>query len=404
MKKIILLVLDGVGDRPLESLNGKTPLQSANKKNLNFLTSKGMVGLLDPISPGIRPGSDTAHLALLGYDPFKVYTGRGPFEALGLGMELKPGDIAFRGNFATVDNHMKVIDRRAGRINSGTSELANSLNMTIDDVEIMVKEGVEHRAAVVFRGKGLSPDVTDIDPHEEGKTLLKSKGKSIEGEKTAIIVNKFVEKSYEILKNHPINKERERRGQPPANIMMIRGAGIVPELENFNKKYNMTGACIVGVPLLSGLCKLAGLNVINVPGATGTINTNMDNKIKYALENLKNYDFILVNIKAPDIAGHDGNGKLKKEIIEKVDKAIEPLIEKLEDLTIMITGDHSTPCSVKDHTGDPLPVIVVTHGIRSDGILEFDEISASRGSLRIKGKDVMNILLNYSDRAEKFGA
>ncbi|MEM3748621.1 MAG: alkaline phosphatase family protein, partial [Thermoplasmata archaeon] len=143
---------------------------------------------------------------------------------------------------------------------------------------------------------------------------------------------------------------------------------------------------------------------INVPGATGTINTNMDNKIKYALENLKNYDFILVNIKAPDIAGHDGNGKLKKEIIEKVDKAIEPLIEKLEDLTIMITGDHSTPCSVKDHTGDPLPVIVVTHGIRSDGILEFDEISASRGSLRIKGKDVMNILLNYSDRAEKFGA
>ncbi len=404
MKKILLLILDGLGDRPLESLGGKTPLQAAEKRNLNKLVSKGMVGLFDPISPGIRPGSDTAHLSILGYDPFSVYTGRGPFEALGLGMELKPGDIAFRGNFATVNNDLRVIDRRAGRIESGTDELANSLNMVIDGVEIFVKEGVEHRAGVVFRGEGLSPDVTDVDPHEEGKKVLRAEGNSPEGKRTAEIINKFVEKSYQILKDHPVNKKREKEGKLPANIIMVRGAGIVPELENFNKKYNLKGACIVGVPLLSGICKLAGMDVIKVPGATGTVKTNMENKINYALENFKKYDFILVNIKAPDVAGHDGNGKLKKEIIERVDRAIEPLLGKLDELTIMITGDHSTPCSVKDHTGDPLPVMVVTEGIRCDGIKDFDEISVSRGSLRIKGSDVMNILLNYGDRAEKFGA
>ncbi|HEU13182.1 MAG TPA: 2,3-bisphosphoglycerate-independent phosphoglycerate mutase [Euryarchaeota archaeon] len=404
MKKIILLILDGLGDRPLDSLGGKTPLQAARKKNLNALSSMGMVGLLDPISPGIRPGSDTAHLSLLGYDPFKVYTGRGPFEALGLGMELKPGDIAFRGNFATVDDQMRVIDRRAGRIESGTDELAKSLNMEIDGVEIMVKEGVEHRAGVVFRGEGLSPDVTDVDPHEEGRRVLESKPIKPEAKRTAEIVNKFIFKSYEILDNHPVNMKRRKEGKKPANIIMLRGAGIVPEIENFNKKYNLKGACIVGVPLLSGLCRLAGMDVLKVPGVTGTVNTNMENKIRYAIDALRDYDFILINIKATDVAGHDGNGNLKKEIIERIDGAVAPLLENLDRVTLMVTGDHSTPCSVKDHTGDPLPVMVVTEGIRRDGIDQFDEISAARGSLRIRGSDVMNILMNYSERAEKFGA
>lgn len=404
MKKIVLLILDGLGDRPLEILGGKTPLQAASKKNLDMLASMGMVGLLDPISPGIRPGSDTAHLSILGYDPYTVYTGRGPFEALGLGMDLKPGDIAFRGNFATVDDELRVIDRRAGRIDSGTDELAKSLNMVIDGVEIMVKEGVEHRAGVVFRGENLSPDVTDVDPHEEGKKVLRSKATTPAGTRTAEIINKFIIKSHEVLEEHPVNIRRKREGKRPANIIMLRGAGIVPELQNFNKKYGIRGACIVGVPLLSGICKLAGIDVIKVPGATGTVNTDMEKKILYALNATNDYDFILVNIKATDVAGHDGNGHLKRKIIERVDSAIEPLVENLDKITLMVTGDHSTPCSVKDHTGDPVPVLIVTRGIRGDGIDKFDEISVSRGSLRIKGSDVMNVLLNYSDRAEKFGA
>ncbi|MDP8011206.1 MAG: 2,3-bisphosphoglycerate-independent phosphoglycerate mutase [Thermoplasmata archaeon] len=404
MKKILLIILDGLGDRPSKDLGNKTPLQAANKKNLNFLASKGMVGLFDPISPGIRPGSDTAHLSILGYDPYKTYTGRGPFEALGLGMDLKPGDVAFRGNFATVNDNFIVVDRRAGRIDNGTDELAKSLNMKIGDVEILVKEGVEHRAAVVLRGKNLSSKITDVDPHQENASVKESKPLDEKAKLTSDLINEFTRRSYKILDSHPINIERKKSGKNPANILLVRGAGIVPELEDFNKKFNLKAACIVGVPLISGICKLAGIKPISVPGATGTLNTNMENKIKYAIENLKEFDFILMNIKATDIAGHDGNAILKKEVIERADKAFEPLLEHLDEYTIMITGDHSTPCSVKDHTGDPLPVLISTSGIRSDGIDEWNEISAAKGSLRISGKDVINVLLNYSDRAEKFGA
>lgn len=404
MKKILLIILDGLGDRSSPTLGNRTPLQAAKKKNINALALKGMVGLFEPIAPGIRPGSDTAHLSILGYDPYRVYTGRGPFEALGLGMELKPGDIAFRGNFATVDENLKVIDRRAGRIDSGTDQLANSLNIEIDGVRVMVKEGVEHRAGVVFRGEGLSPDITDVDPHQENVIVHESKPLNDGARKTADVLNKFTRKSYEILNSHPVNIERKRQGKSPANILLTRGAGIVPELENFSKKYNLKSACIVGVPLISGICKLAGINPIHVPGATGTTSTNMENKVKYAIDALKTYDFILMNIKATDVAGHDGDPILKKEMIEKADSAFAPLLDHLDEYTIMITGDHSTPCSVKDHTGDPLPVVLATTGIRSDGIEEWDEISVAKGSLRIRGSDVINVLLNYSDRAEKFGA
>ena len=404
MKKILFIILDGLGDRPSRDLDFKTPLQAAKKDNLTYLASKGIVGLLDPITPGIRPGSDTSHLNLLGYDPFKVYTGRGPFEALGLGMNLKPGDIAFRGNFATVDRDLNVIDRRAGRIESGTEKLAESLNMKMDDVEILAKEGVEHRIAVVFRGKGLSPKITDTDPHEENVPVKESRPLDDSGKKMADLVNRFTRKSFDILDSHPVNIERRNSGKRPANIVLLRGAGVVPELENFEKKYFLHAACIVGVPLISGICSLAGITPLKIKGATGTINTDMNAKIRGAIDSLSRYDFVLINIKATDIAGHDGNALLKKEIIERADRAMEPLRDILKDTVIMITGDHSTPCSVKDHTGDPLPIMIVTDGIRSDNVTSFDEISAVKGSLRIRGSDVMNLLMNYSDRAEKFGA
>ncbi|MGC9122587.1 MAG: 2,3-bisphosphoglycerate-independent phosphoglycerate mutase [Thermoplasmata archaeon] len=404
MKKILLIILDGLGDRPSKELNFKTPLQAARKRNMDFLASNGIVGLMDPIAPGIRPGSDTSHLNLLGYDPYKIYTGRGPFEALGLGMDLRPGDIAFRGNFATVDDDLNVIDRRAGRIESGTDRLAESLNIKIDDVEILAKEGVEHRVAIVFRGNGLSPKITDTDPHSENSKVKISQPLNDDGKKLAEIVNEFTKKSYEILNNHPVNLERRRQNKMPANIVLLRGAGIVPELENFEKKYSLHSACIVGVPLISGICKLAGITPLKIKGVTGTINTDMEAKIKGAINALNEYDFVLVNIKATDIAGHDGNPILKRDVIERADKAMEPLRDIIDKTVIMITGDHSTPCSVKDHTGDPLPVLISSEGLRKDGIESFDEISAIRGSLRIRGSDVMNLLLNYSNRSEKFGA
>jgi len=227
-RKVILIILDGLGDRANRELGFKTPLQFAEKPHLNKIARMSVVGLMDPIAPGVRAGSDTSHLNLLGYDPYKVYTGRGPFEAAGLDMDVKPGDVAFRCNFATVDENMVVKDRRAGRIKDGTKELAEALNgMEIEDVKLFVKPGVEHRAALVLRGPGLSADVSDVDPHDTGLKIHEARAKSPEGEKTARIINEFVRRAHEILKEHPVNKERVEKGLPPANILLPRGAGMV---------------------------------------------------------------------------------------------------------------------------------------------------------------------------------
>lgn len=405
MKKIMLIILDGVGDRPVKDLDWKTPLQAANKPNMNFFAKNGITGQMNPIDQGIRAGSDTAHLAILGYDPYKVYPGRGPFEALGLGMELLPGDLAFRANFATVDNNKNVIDRRAGRIDSGTDQLAMALNLKIEDIEFFVKEGVEHRAALVMRGPGLDANITDADPHDTGLPVQTVKAKVATADRTARLLNLYIEESYRILNQHPMNIERIKENKPPANIILPRGPGMVPRLESFEKRFGMKSACVVGIPLIAGICKLAGITPIRAEGATGGLNSNFQSKIETAFKALSDHDFVLVNLKAPDIAGHDGNPYKKREVIERIDMALRYLRENIEEDTVLaITGDHSTPCSVKDHSGDPVPLLIFGHGIRKDSVLEFDEISVMRGALNINGIQLMNVLMNLSDRSEKFGA
>ncbi len=404
-KKAVLIILDGVGDRANKELRYKTPLQYANTPNLDRIARESIIGLMDPIAPGIRAGSDTSHLNLLGYDPYRYYTGRGPFEAAGLDMEVKPGDIAFRCNFATVNDDLIVIDRRAGRIKGGTRELVSELNgLKIEDVEFLVKEGVEHRAAMIMRGSNLSPYVSDVDPHETGKKIHRARALKPEAEKTAKLLNEFVMKSYEILKNHPINVERKKKGLKPANILLPRGAGMAPHLESFEKKYGFKAACVVGIPLIRGICRLAGIKPIDVKGATGGYDTDMVAKMDAVLRALEEYDFVLVNIKAPDIAGHDMNPEKKVEVIERIDDAVGHLFSNLpEDVVLVITADHSTPCTVGDHSGDPVPIMIHSSDSRREGY-EFNEISAAKGSLRIKGSELMDIILNMTNRAEKFGA
>ena len=404
MKKIMLIVLDGLGDRPNEVLGNMTALQAAFRPNLNFISRNGMNGLMHPISPGIRAGSDTSHLSLIGYDPEKVYTGRGPFEAMGLGMEVKAGDIAFRANFASRDDSMRILDRRAGRITSGTAELARALNMEIDGVEFRVKEGVEHRAAMVMHGAGLSPNVTDSDPHDAGKKVSSVSATKLDGEITASLINKFLVESRKILDECEVNHDRIREGLPPANELLLRGAGIAPKLEPFSDRYNMKGACVVGIPMISGICSLAGITPLSVAGVTGRVDTDYRGKIKGAMEALKTYDYVLVNVKAPDIAGHDGDPLLKRDVIEKIDDAVGQLIPMAEDTVICITGDHSTPCSMKDHSGDPVPIVFYSNGIIKDRTTQFDEISAQQSALRLKSGDVMQYLLQLSERSEKYGA
>ncbi len=403
--KILLIIADGLGDRPLKDFDGKTSLEAARKPNLNTLAIEGMVGLIDPIQPGIIPGSDTSHLNYLGYDPFKYYTGRGPFEAMGTGLTLKGGDVAFRANFATVDSNGVVKDRRAGRIRDGTSDLAKRLNMKIEDVDVLFKEGTEHRAALVLRGEGITTDVSDNDPHAENLKPRDIVPTTERGVKTARILNEFYRRSLDILRDEPVNKKRRAEGLNEANAILYRGGGQVPILPNFNQKYNLKGGYIAGVALVSGICRLVGLKDFTPPGVTGSTDTNVKKKFSAAVSALNEVDFVLVNVKGTDIAGHDGNGIAKKEFIEKIDEAMGDTVMKIRDDTVIcFTGDHSTPASVKEHTSDPVPILIRYPGCRRDGVGVFDEIKAIHGYLRLRGADLMNVLLSSANRAEKYGA
>jgi 2,3-bisphosphoglycerate-independent phosphoglycerate mutase len=400
--KVILVICDGFGDRP--SADGKTPLQAANAPYMDEISEAGINGLMDVISPGIVPGSDTAHLSILGYDPYKYYPGRGVFEALGADMELHEGEVAFRANFATVDEKMRVIDRRAGR--KGSEELAKALNeLEIEGAKIFLKNTTEHRCAVVMEGENLSKYVSDVDTHEEGGIVKDCKPLK-EGEserKTANIVNEFVRRSYEILNEHPVNEERRRRGEAPANIILIRGAGTIEKVLSIKERFGFSAACVAGASLYKGVAKYLGMDIIHVEGATGRTDTNLNNKAEAALHALKEHDFVFLHVKATDSMGHDGDFEGKKEMISRIDKELVARI-KDADSYIVITADHSTPVSIKRHSSDPVPVVIKGEGVRKDEINRFNEFSAASGGLgRIRGIDLMPILSDFMGYYTMYG-
>jgi 2,3-bisphosphoglycerate-independent phosphoglycerate mutase len=406
-EKILIVVCDGLGDRPVPGFGNKTPLQSAARPSLNHFARNGACGIIDIIAPGVRPGSDTAHLALFGHDPFKVYTGRGPFEAMGVGMEVRPGDVAFRCNFSTVSADMTILDRRAGRIRDGTVELARALdNWEFEGVKVYFKEGTEHRGVLLLRAPGLSPLVTDSDPHQEGVKPHECAPKAPEAALTARVVNAFVKRSYDILKDHPVNRTRVKAGELPANIVLPRGAGIMPHMPSFLERFGIKTAAIAGVALVKGICRVSGMDIIDVKGATGGLDTDMKAKTAAAVSALDKYDLVFVNIKAADLCGHDGDPKGKAAVVRRLDAAMAIVKKALpEGAFLALTADHSTPCCVKDHTGDPVPLVIYGKGVRADRVRTFDEIACARGGLgRLRGVDLLPILLDLSGRAEKFGA
>jgi 2,3-bisphosphoglycerate-independent phosphoglycerate mutase len=407
-RKILLLIFDGLGDRPIPELARQTPLQTARKEHLDWFAENGVNGLMDPIAPGVKPGSDTSHLALFGYDSLAVYTGRGPFEAAGVGIPVRRGDIAFRCNLATVDSNMRVMDRRAGRIKDGTHDLAAALDgLQLDGgVRVLFRAGTEHRAALVLRGAGLSPHVTDSDPHEEGAVVASVAATESDGGATAHAVNAFTRECFRILKDHPVNMERATAGLPPANMVLLRGAGIVPDLEPIGERFHLKAAGIAGVGLIKGICRAVGMDVLEVAGATGGLDTDMVAKASAALEALKTYDLVAVNVKAPDVCGHDGLANEKVRTIERIDAMMATLKIGLgPEVVLAATADHSTPVMLKDHSADPVPVLIFGEGVRVDDVQKFDEISAAKGGLgRIRGLDLLPILLDLAGRSEKFGA
>jgi 2,3-bisphosphoglycerate-independent phosphoglycerate mutase len=406
-RKILLVIFDGLGDRPLTELGHKTPLEAARKPNLDWFAANGINGLLDPIAPGVAPGSDTSHLALFGYDPRKVYTGRGPFEAAGVGIDLEPGDVAFRGNFASVDAEGRITDRRAGRIREGTEDLAKAVDgLKIGRIKVLFRAGTEHRAALVFRGRGLSPDVTDTDPHELGAEILECKPRKPEAKATAKAVNAFTKQTLNILKDHPVNRSRIARKEPPANAVVLRGAGVYPDLTPITDQRKLKAAGIAGVALIRGMFRTVGIDVIDVPGATGGLDTDMTAKADAALGAFDAYDLVVLHVKAPDLCGHDGKASEKIHMIERIDQMMGHMKAKLSpDIIVAITADHSTPVALKDHSGDPVPLTIFGEGVRVDNVVTFDERSAASGSLgRLRGQELMDIVMDAANRSEKYGA
>jgi len=406
-RKILIIVMDGLGDRAVKSLDYRTPLQCARKPNLDWFAINGTSGTMDVIAPGVRPGSDTSHLAILGYDPYEVYTGRGPFEAAGVGLVGKAGDVAFRCNFATVDEHLTVTDRRAGRITEpDTTELAKALDgMMLGDIKAVVKEATEHRAVLMLQGPGLSPHVSDADPHALA-AVHRSEPLRPEATRTAEAVNEFVRRSYEILDQHPVNRRRMAEGKPPANILLPRGAGVFPDLKPFPEKWGLTASGVAGVSLIRGICRVCGLEVIEAEGCSGGLGTDMVAKARAALRELDRKDFVLMNVKASDVTSHDGDPRRKIEVIERLDEMARVIREGIPPGTVVaLAADHCTPVERGDHSGDPVPLTIYAEDGIKDGTVSYDEVACARGALgRIRGKDLMPILMDKADRSEKFGA
>jgi 2,3-bisphosphoglycerate-independent phosphoglycerate mutase len=407
IKKVILVVSDGLGDRPVKELGNKTPLEAAKTPNLDRYAGESECGLMHTLGRGYTPGSDTAHLTIFGYDIRQHYSGRGPIEVAGIGLQLEHGDVALRGNFGTVDDDLKIIDRRAGRI-LVVEPLTKALDgMKIDDVQFIVKPGTAHRAGVVMRGKGLSDAIIDADPHKPDvpvRTVTHTED-TAEAKHTAAVLNKFLAQAYEVLKKHPFNAERIQKGELPANYLLVRGAGQYKKVPSFEERYGLSPCCIAGGGLYKGVGAFLGMKVLDVPGATGLPDTDIEAKFNTAIQSLDSFNFVFVHVKAADSLGEDGNYAGKRDFIEKIDQAASILSNLPEDTLLIVTADHSTPCEMKAHSGDPVPVMFHNCSVRVDNVTAFNERSCAHGGLGfISGRDLMPQVLNLLGTLPLVGA
>lgn len=372
MKKILFIVIDGLGDRPIGELKYKTPLESASTPNLDFLARNGIVGLLKPVFVDNFPTSKDGHLSLFGYDIKKYNIGRGVFEALGASMKLKKGDVALRGNFATINEKLLIIDRRAGRIKNPKPLIKSLSSIKIKNVKFILKSTVDHRLALVLRGKNISDKISDGDFHKTGipAPSIKPKQKNYSSKFTAKILNEFLKISYQILKNHPFNLKRERKGLLPANYILLREAGKMRKIPSFWQMWKKRACFVVGGALYKGIARLLKMKEIKARGATGRKDTNLKEKILAAKKSLKFYDFCYLHIKAVDNFSHDGDFVGKKLFIEKIDKNLKSLLS-LKNTIIVISADHCTPCKLKEHSRDFVPFLIF--GLGKNGVKKFSE-------------------------------
>jgi 2,3-bisphosphoglycerate-independent phosphoglycerate mutase len=385
--KIVMLVADGLGGLPMTP-GGKTELETAHRPNLNALAAVGVQGASIPVMPGIAPGSGPGHLGLFGYDPLKFLIGRGALEATGIGFEMRPGDVAARGNYCTLDGAGKISDRRAGRIPSEESApLAIKLReVKIPGVEVFVEPVKEHRFVVVFRGPGLAGEVKDTDPQATGVPPLAAHAAAAGSEKTAQVANEFIKQATKLLAD-----------QPKANGLTLRGFAERPNLPSYEEVYGLRAAAIAVYPMYKGLARLVGMDIV---GKAQTLAEQID----VLEQNWQKYDFFFLHYKYTDSTGEDGNFAAKVKKIEEFDAAI-PRVNALKPTVLIVTGDHSTPSFLKSHSWHPVPTLLVSDCCRTDGHKTYGEDTAIRGGLgQFEAKYLMTLALANAGRLGKYGA
>ncbi|UCC58461.1 MAG: cofactor-independent phosphoglycerate mutase [Candidatus Bathyarchaeum sp.] len=383
--KYLLIVGDGMADYPVPELDNKTPLQVANKPNMDMIAAKGCSGLLRTVPEELTPGSGTAILSVLGYDPKRFYTGRGPFEAASRGIQLDERDVAFRCNLITEKNGI-LVDYSADHIaNSESDELIESVKKNFekpDEVEFFA--GLSYRHFLVLRNYRHSEIIQCTLPHDAiGLEISKilPKAKSEEAKSTAALLGKMIVDSKKILENHPINVARRKAGKRPGNMIWPWGGGRKPHMPTFKEKFCVNAAVISAVDLVKGIGVYAGMKIVDVPGATGLYDTNYEGKADYALKALEDCDMVFIHVEAPDEAGHSRDYELKVKTIEDLDKRLMGhLLDDLrEECVVAVLPDHPTPIKIGTHTRDPVPFAIYAPSVESDGVKKFDEFSAKKG-------------------------
>ena len=420
MKKLLYVVLDGLGDRPVPALGGRTPLEAAETPHLDALASRGQTGVMDAIEPGVAPESDAAVMSILGYDVDRYYTGRGPLESFGAGLEVRDGDLAWRANFGTVDPDWTIVDRRVGRNleDAEAKELAEAVQaeVRVEGATFQFRHTIGHRACLVIRRAGppLSGQVDNCDPayrrHGVFSVALADPGRRVaearplddseEAAAGATLTNEFLRRSYEVLDRHPVNQRRRAEGKLPGNMILLRDAGDrLPSMPRFEERFGIRFASLVEMPVEVGIAELLGMGQVAVMSTAADPERGYGDWAAKTLAALDDWDGLYVHLKGPDVPGHDGDAEGKMRSIQQIDSFyFGPLMKRLsgDGFVVAVTADHSTPCELKAHSDDPVPVLV-SGGLEPEGAEQFGETEARAGWLgRLRGPDLVPKLVSLS--------
>jgi 2,3-bisphosphoglycerate-independent phosphoglycerate mutase len=393
MTKYAIIVPDGAADEPLEQFGNKTVLEAAETPNMDKISMEGRQGVVRTVPAGMEPGSDVAQMSMLGYDPLRYYTGRAPIEAVARNIELSADDWVFRCNLVTIADG-KMADHSAGHISTEeASKLIKELQECLGNEQLCFHAGVSYRHLLLFKGVGF--DVQTYPPHDcIGRPIEKilPRGKGAE-----MLIN-LMARSQQLFTNHDINKVRKDLGENQVSSIWLWGQGKKAQMESFQKRFGIRGVAITAVDLVRGLSKLIGFDLIDVPGATGFVDTNYQGKASAAIKALEEYDIVFIHVEAPDEAAHEGNAELKKKAIERIDKyVVGPVLEalrKYEGWRILVMPDHPTPLRSCAHSAEPVPFAMAGAGISGILNMTFSEANAAKSGLRIdNGFELMEYFL-----------